>query len=403
MKKYKYVILGAGPSGLSFANRLRANGEQNFIILEKEQNAGGLCRSVEMDGAALDIGGGHFLDVRREEVLAFLFQFLPQSEWREYDRDSRILLGSKLVNHPLEANIWQLDIDEQVRYLSSIAKAGCNQNESKPVKFHEWIKWKLGEVIAEQYMIPYNTKMFGDGLETIGTYWLEKLPNVSFEETLRSCLERKPYGKQPAHQKFLYPIKYGYGEVWNRMAYALGDNLRVNYEITKIDFENRIVNDEYQGEKIINTIPLCGVKNLCGIPDILVEKIHKLVYTTVVIDYYQQDYGSEAQWIYIPDLQKDYHRILVRKNFIQNSKGFWTECNQERENEEKESYFTYVNKYAYPVNTIDKPGNMNEILSWLNSKNVFGLGRWGEWEHYNSDVVVEKALYLADRLSISSS
>lgn len=42
-------------------------------------------------------------------------------------------------------------------------------------------------------------------LDELGTYWLEKLPNVSFEETLRSCLEHKPYGTLPGHAQFYYP------------------------------------------------------------------------------------------------------------------------------------------------------------------------------------------------------
>lgn len=29
---------------------------------------------------------------------------------------------------------------------------------------------------------------------------------------------------------------------------------------------------------------------------------------------------------------------------------------------------------------------------------IYGLGRWGEWEHYNSDVVVERAVDLANKL-----
>ena len=32
------------------------------------------------------------------------------------------------------------------------------------------------------------------------------------------------------------------------------------------------------------------------------------------------------------------------------------------------------------------------------SHGVYGLGRWGEWEHYNSDLVVELAMKLAERL-----
>ncbi|MBM3126818.1 MAG: amine oxidoreductase, partial [Chloroflexi bacterium] len=86
MQHYKYVILGAGPSGLSFAHTLKSLGEDSFLVIEKESVAGGLCRSETVDGAPLDIGGGHFLDVKRQEALNLLFRFLPRSEWRGYCR-----------------------------------------------------------------------------------------------------------------------------------------------------------------------------------------------------------------------------------------------------------------------------------------------------------------------------
>jgi hypothetical protein len=41
---------------------------------------------------------------------------------------------------------------------------------------------------------------------------------------------------------------------------------------------------------------------------------------------------------------------------------------------------------------------MRELLDFAKSKQVFGLGRWGEHEHYNSDTTVEKALALARSL-----
>ena len=77
----KYIIIGAGPGGLTLANRLMEKGERDFLVLEKEEEAGGLCRSREVDDSPLDIGGGHFLDVRRPHVNEFLFQFLPKEEW----------------------------------------------------------------------------------------------------------------------------------------------------------------------------------------------------------------------------------------------------------------------------------------------------------------------------------
>lgn len=68
----RFLILGAGPAGLTVANRLKQIGEGNFLVLEKETEAGGLCRSIDVDGFPFDIGGGHFLDVRRPNVNKFL-------------------------------------------------------------------------------------------------------------------------------------------------------------------------------------------------------------------------------------------------------------------------------------------------------------------------------------------
>ena len=63
----------------------------------------------------------------------------------------------------------------------------------------------------------------------------------------------------------------------------------------------------------------------------------------------------------------------------------------------KKSFF--VNDFAYPLNTIGKQEKMQELLSYMESCNIYGLGRWGEWQHYNSDVVMQRAMDLAQRLT----
>ena len=57
-----------------------------------------------------------------------------------------------------------------------------------------------------------------------------------------------------------------------------------------------------------------------------------------------------------------------------------------------------MNKYAYPLNTVRKPEIMGRLLAWGRTKGVIGLGRWGEHQHYNSDVVVDLAMNLADEI-----
>lgn len=401
----KYLILGAGPAGLSMANSLLNLGEDDFIVLEKEASAGGLCRSVEVDGAAFDIGGGHFLDVRDRKVNEFLFRYMPESEWNRYHRDSRIDLCGTMIQHPIESNIWQMDVNEQVQYLKSIATAGCNTGTTKPEGFVDWIYWKLGTRIAADYMLPYNRKMFGEDLDLLGTYWMEKLPSVSFEETLLSCLTGKAYGNQPGHARFYYPKRFGYGELWNRMADALGERIEYGKQIRKIDFNNKKVTTRdgsiYQADIIVTTIPWRELEIMEGMPEKIRESVRELRHTSVRTAYFAEKLDTEAHWIYEPDPVLAYHRILVRHNFLPGSRGYWTETNTERVGMAGDAggSFQYVNTYAYPLNTIGKPDVMKRLLVWCSERGVYGLGRWGEHQHYNSDTAVRRAMELAEKIA----
>ncbi|MBO4374514.1 MAG: NAD(P)-binding protein [Lachnospiraceae bacterium] len=398
MESVKYLIIGAGPAGLTFANMLKNAGEDSFLVLESEAEAGGLCRSKEVDGAPLDTGGGHFLDVRDPEVVDFVFSFLPADEWERFDRISRIDLGYAVIDYPFESNIWQLPEDEQVEHLLAISRAGCNTGAQKPISFSEWIPWKLGEKIAKDYMLPYNKKMWCMDLDEIGTYWLEKLPDVSFKDTLLSCIRHSSiYESLPGHASFYYPKKHGYGRVWLDMADAVKDNMAYGVRASELDLDERTVNGQYRGERIINTAPWTGYDSIKGGTGDFYESLKKLKHTSVVIKYHDEKSETDSHWTYFPDEGKEYHRILYRSNFCRGSKGFWTETNLKRADLD-DGHECFVNEYAYPVNTVDKREAIALILEEAEKKGVTGLGRWGQWEHFNSDVTVKRAMMLAKKM-----
>lgn len=404
--KVKYLILGAGPAGLTFANCLYNKGITDFVVLEKESEAGGLCRSAMVDGSPFDIGGGHFLDVRRQNVNDFLFSFMPENEWNLFERDSRIFSNNMYVGHPFEANIWQFPEALQNEYLESIAAAGCNQNEPMPEKFIDWIYWKLGKKIADDYMIPYNSKMFSDELNELGTYWLNKLPSVSYEDTLASCRDHQAHAKQPGHAQFYYPKQYGYGELWLRMAEKIADNIIYDAPVNELDMDTKTVryganNESISADKIITTIPWKSIASVIGLTSEATESINALKHSSIETRYCPTNMDTEAQWIYYPDASLPYHRILVRSNFATGSKGYWYETRIERTHmfDENDDSYRYVNEYAYPLNTIDKPEIMKDIIAQARAKNVYPLGRWGEHMHYNSDVTVDLAMKLCDELA----
>jgi protoporphyrinogen oxidase len=298
-----------------------------------------------------------------------------------------------------------MKIADQVDYLKSIAAAGCNIGTEMPEKFVDWIYWKLGTKIAEDYMIPYNQKMFGEELDQLGTYWLEKLPNVSFEETLLSCLERKAYGKQPGHAQFYYPRKYGYGELWLRMAESIKNNIEYNKTVDTLDATTKTVitsdGQKYVADIIITTIPWMEFKDVLGMPEDIKESIQELKFSSIQTEYFPENIDTSCHWIYYPDLKLPYHRILVRHNFCPNSRGYWTETNSMRiaGGTSADGHYKFINKYAYPLNTLRKPFVLNVLLHWAEKNQIYAVGRWGEHSHYNSDVTVMKAVQLVNVLT----
>jgi len=400
MERLKYLILGAGPSGLSVAQTLKDLGETSLLLLEKEDQAGGLCRSWEVDGKPLDIGGGHFLDVRRKDALDLIFRFMARSEWAEFSRLSTIKLRGLELDYPLEANLWQLPMVVRLDFLESLAQAGCVRGLPMPETFEEWIVWKLGSRIAEEYMLPYNRKIWSIELKELGTYWLCKLPEVSFRESLQSCLEHSSVGSLPAHGTFLYPRRFGYGETWRRMGEALGDQLATGETVKCIDLKRRIVNGRYQADHIITTIPWTVWPLMMRLPAEVGSAISQLCYSSIDIDYHPQTIDSHAHWIYDPDESVDHHRILCRSNFCQGARGYWTETNSKRRSTPTQG--TFHNEYAYPLNTRSKPGSISTVVRWAREHQIFPLGRWGTWEHLNSDVAVSQAIALGRHLKLNT-
>lgn len=394
----RFVILGAGPSGLTLAHALLDRGVPlaQIVVLEKESVCGGLCRSQIVDGAPLDIGGGHFLDVRKQEVLDFLFRFLPRDEWNLFDRVSKIRLRGQEIDHPLESNLWQFSKDAQVDYLESIAQAGCVRGEPMPNAFSDWIHWKLGAQIAHEYMLPYNRKIWSVDPNELGTYWLYKLPDVSFRDTLRSCLEGRPFGALPAHGQFYYPKANGYGEVWRRMGAALGASLVVDCPVTSVDLPTLTINGRWRAGTLVNTIPWTLWPGFSDVPAAVAAEIGKLVNVPIDVTYQPQTLPSDAHWVYEPSESVAHHRELLRANFAPGSRGHWTEANAARSM--PTDAFRHHNAFAYPVNTIGKPAAIAEVVRWAATRNIASIGRWGRWEHMNSDIAVSEALVAAASL-----
>ena len=73
MKKVKNLIIGAGISGLTYANY-----SNDYLIVEKESEVGGYCRTIKQDDFVWDYAG-HFFHFNTDEFRKKFLEELPKA------------------------------------------------------------------------------------------------------------------------------------------------------------------------------------------------------------------------------------------------------------------------------------------------------------------------------------
>jgi hypothetical protein len=151
-----------------------------------------------------------------------------------------------------------------------------------------------------------------------------------------------------------------------------------------------VVNGEYRYKRLVTTIPWPLWREWGSLPAEIDEAVAELVHTSVDVDYFPENVSTKSHWTYEPSEEVSYHRLLFRHNFCAGSRGYWTETNVRRAG--AVAGFRHRNEYAYPVNTLRKPAAVDRLTRWAASSDIHPIGRWGTWEHMNSDVAVDLAL-----------
>ena len=108
MKSFKYLILGAGPTGLGAAYRLKELEIEDFLILEKENQPGGLASSfIDEKGFTWDIGG-HVQFSHYKYFDDLMDKALGKEGWIQHERESWVWIQNRFVPYPFQNNIRYL-------------------------------------------------------------------------------------------------------------------------------------------------------------------------------------------------------------------------------------------------------------------------------------------------------
>lgn len=315
------VILGGGITGLAAANVIAAAGEE-CLVLEKEAEAGGHCRSISAGRYRFD-RSGHFLHSSDPAVRDWIFG-IPGVAWRQVSRDARVWLRQTLTPYPFQANLMGHDPAFVRRCLGDFARERIREaveGETPPSHFAAWLKARFGRTMCRAFFYPYNRKMWCTPLEEMEYEWTSwSVPLPRFEDLLAGARGRTRQG-MGYNAVFHYPRRGGIGALPRALARPLGKRLRTGVEVTGVDLRRRRI-DTADGQTIpfraaISTIPLPAlVRGADGLPASARLASQALNWVKVVA----VNFGilgaakTPGHWIYVPERSYPFFRAGFLSN-----------------------------------------------------------------------------------------
>ena len=94
------MILGGGLTGLVAAERL-ARGGSGAVVFEREDEAGGACRSIERDGFTFD-HTGHLLHVGQAQTEEYFESLGVWDRLAVHQRRAAIVVGDRVTPYPIQ-------------------------------------------------------------------------------------------------------------------------------------------------------------------------------------------------------------------------------------------------------------------------------------------------------------
>ena len=158
-RNVKYLIIGAGISGLTFANY--ADGD--YLIVEKEDEVGGYCRTIKEKDYVWDYAG-HFFHFSTDEFKKRFIDSVDEDEIIYKDKNTKIIYKGELVDYPFQTNIHQLEKSEFIDCLYDLFH---KEEKEEYDNFLDMLYGKFGKSIVEKFLKPYNEKLYAVDLTTL--------------------------------------------------------------------------------------------------------------------------------------------------------------------------------------------------------------------------------------------
>jgi protoporphyrinogen oxidase len=416
------VIVGAGPTGLGAAWYLHQHGLGDWILLEKDDVAGGLARSfVDGHGFTWDIGG-HVVFSHYELFTSLLDGLWPADQWCSHNRESWIRMPDCWVPYPFQNNLHRLAPQARADCIGGLVEAALKADPGRPENFEQFLVRTFGPGICAEFMRPYNLKVWGRPLSELSWEWIGD--RVSVPDPVRAvrnlALGQDDVGWGP-NSIFRFPKHGGTGAIWNASARTLPQNqVRYGSELTGLDVANKTLRladgEQLSYSHLLSTIPLDRLAGLTKHPR-WVDAAGALRHSsTRVIGLALQgrppeDLRSKC-WMYFPSAQQPFYRVthlsLYSPFMVPDSGRQWSLMCEVSEPPDRNAdaqdlvrqtihglvsakiiadpgqvlhTWTHRVEYGYPTPTLGRNAALAVLLPELEAQGILSRGRFGAWKY----------------------
>ena len=359
MKKYDYLIVGAGLFGAVFAHEMTKAGKKCLVIDKREHIAGNIyCENTE--GINVHKYGAHIFHTSNKEVWDYVNQF---AEFNNYINSPVARYKDELYNLPFNMNTFSkmfnivTPAEAKARIQAEIEELGITE----PKNLEEQALSLVGRSVYEKLVKGYTEKQWGRDCKELPSFIIKRLP-------LRFIYDNNYF-----NDRFQGIPMGGYTVIVEKM--LEGSDILLNTDYYEFRKEN---------------------------PDIAA----KTVYTGMLDQYFDYKYGVleyrsvrfETEKLDMENYQGNavvnyterevpYTRIIEHKHFEYGTQPV-TVISREYPSEWKLGEEPY-----YPVNTKknEEVAEKYRALAAAEQNVIFG-GRLGEYRYYDMDKVIEAAL-----------
>ena len=362
MKKYDYLIVGAGLFGAVFAERAMAHGK-SVLVIDKRDHIGGNIYTESVEGINVHKYGAHIFHTNDKQVWEYVCRF---AEFNRYTNSPVANYKGEIYSLPFNMytfnKMWGVVTPEEAR--AKIAEQREAAGITEPKNLEEQAISLVGTDIYERLVKCYTEKQWGRPCDKLPSFIIRRLPvRFTYDNNYFNALYQGiPMG--------------GYTPMVEKMLVGAEIRLGVDY------LENREELDALC-DKVIYTGPIDSYFGYEYGP----LEYRSVRFETELLD--TDNFQGNAVVNYT-DGETPYTRIIEHKHF-----EFGTQSKTVISKEYSQEWQPGIEPY-YPVND-EANGELYKkykLLADREEKTIFG-GRLGQYRYYDMDAVIASALDLA--------